>query len=280
MKSLEEFSKHTDLVREDDFDAISVTSVNGQLNGSSKGANIRNLCASQEVDKNPFKFLEATLDDFIPIDGPGSLNSRCDEAMFEKLRTLSPSLCRILDVLLASLAILILVPLFSIIVPILKFSGEGEILFRQTRVGRNGQPFSIIKFATMLKNSPNMTGGTITVYNDPRILPFGRLLRATKINELPQLFNVLVGDMSLVGPRPQALSYFLEFTDFGQEKITTVKPGLTGVGSIFSNEEKLLANFDGNHEELYTKHVVPYKEALEIWAIEQMVWRFISNLSC
>ena len=190
--------------------------------------------------------------------------------MFQNVNNLNSFLCRTLDVLLASFGILILMPLFLAVVPILKFSGEGEIFFKQARVGKNKKAFSILKFATMLKDSPNMAGGTITVSNDPRILPFGKLLRATKINELPQLVNILIGDMSLVGPRPQALDCFLEFTDYGQDKITTVKPGLTGIGSIFfSNEEKLLANFNGDHSEFYSEHVVPYKEILELWAIEQ-----------
>ena len=89
-----------------------------------------------------------------------------------------------------------------IIFILLKFTGEGDIFFYQDRIGKNGKYFKLYKFATMLRNSPNIATGTITIKNDPRILPLGRILRKTKINELPQLFNILIGDMSFIGPRP------------------------------------------------------------------------------
>ena len=89
---------------------------------------------------------------------------------------------------------------------VLRLTGEGEVFFLQERVGKDGKPFKLYKFATMLKNSPNMGTGTVTLKHDPRVLPVGRFLRKTKINELPQLLNILIGDMSVVGPRPQANS--------------------------------------------------------------------------
>ncbi len=97
---------------------------------------------------------------------------------------------------------MVLLPFFLIVILVLRFTGEGEIFYRQSRIGKNGQIIKVLKFATMLKNSPNMATGSLTVAHDPRVLPFGHFLRKTKINELPQLWNVLTGDMSLIGPRP------------------------------------------------------------------------------
>ena len=111
---------------------------------------------------------------------------------------------RILDIFLSGFGIIVLSPLLVIILPVLKLTGEGEILFFQQRVGFRKEKFGIIKFATMLKDSPNIGAGTITEKNDTRVLPVGKILRKTKINELPQLVNVLIGNMSLVGPRPHA----------------------------------------------------------------------------
>ena len=108
---------------------------------------------------------------------------------------------RILDVLFSLTAIILLLPLIFPILMILKFTGEGEIFYKQKRVGMSGKEFILFKFATMLKNSPSMGAGDITVHNDSRILPFGAILRKTKINELPQLLNIINGDMSIVGPR-------------------------------------------------------------------------------
>ena len=102
-------------------------------------------------------------------------------------------LIRFFDVVLSGLALIVLAPLLIPIVLFLKFSGEGEIFFLQERVGKNREMFKLFKFVTMLKNSPSMGTGTVTMKNDPRVLPAGKFLRKTKINELPQLFNVLIG---------------------------------------------------------------------------------------
>ncbi|MCB0681121.1 MAG: sugar transferase, partial [Saprospiraceae bacterium] len=107
---------------------------------------------------------------------------------------------RLLDILLASLALILLLPLLLITMIVLRFTAEREVFYLQTRMARYNKTFRIWKFATMLKDSPNMGTGTITLRNDPRVTAFGRILRKTKINELPQLFNVLLGDMSIVGP--------------------------------------------------------------------------------
>ena len=110
---------------------------------------------------------------------------------------------RFLDITFSLLALICLLPFLLPIALALKFTGEGEILFSQKRVGKNGKLFNLFKFATMLKNSPNLGSGTVTLKDDPRVLPFGGFLRKTKINELSQLINILRGDMSIVGPRPQ-----------------------------------------------------------------------------
>ena len=147
---------------------------------------------------------------------------------------------RFFDIVFCSLAIIIIAPILLPIMILLKFTGEGEIFYFQTRVGVN-KTFELIKFATMLKNSPNMGTGSITIKDDPRILPFGRFFRKTKINELPQIITVLLGDMSLVGPRPLTKENF-NFYSYDVKKILkSTKPGLSGIGSIvFRNEEEIL----------------------------------------
>jgi lipopolysaccharide/colanic/teichoic acid biosynthesis glycosyltransferase len=139
---------------------------------------------------------------------------------------------RILDIVLSSMALIILSPLLIIVVIILGCTGEGYIFYLQERVGLGGRIFGLYKFATMLKDSPSLPGGLLTKKGDSRILPVGRILRATKINELPQLFNVLKGDMSLIGPRPQARPHFDVFPEHVKKELIKVKPGLSGIGSI------------------------------------------------
>lgn len=174
---------------------------------------------------------------------------------------------RILDVLLSGFALLVLSPLLLPIGLLLRLTGEGEIFFFQERVGKDGKPFKLYKFATMLKNSPNSGTGTITMKNDPRILPFGKFLRKTKINELPQLLNILIGDMSLVGPRPQAQKNFSAFPLQLQEIIVKVKPGLSGLGPIvFRGEEDILADHAGSVD-FYDNVIAPYKGQIEAWYV-------------
>ena len=110
---------------------------------------------------------------------------------------------RLFDIIFSGIALVLLSPLLLPLMFILRVTGEGEIFFPQSRVGRGGKHFKLYKFATMLKDSPNMGTGTVTVKNDPRILPIGGFLRKTKVNELPQLINIFNGDMSVIGPRPQ-----------------------------------------------------------------------------
>ena len=117
----------------------------------------------------------------------------------------------------------------------------------------------------MLKNSPNIKTGTLTVKNDPRILPFGKFLRKSKINELPQLFNVLLGDMSLIGPRPLTIENFNFYSNDTKNIIQKIKPGLSGIGSIiFRNEEEILNNSVSTIK-FYKNIISPYKGSIEIW---------------
>lgn len=180
---------------------------------------------------------------------------------------------RIFDIFLSSLAILILSPIFIPIAIVLKFTGEGEIFYKQKRIGLNGKEFGLLKFATMLKNSPNIGAGEITVHNDPRVLPFGKFLRKTKINELPQLLNIIIGDMSIVGPRPMVPNTFYNYSIKAQTMLNTVRPGLSGIGSIFfRDEERYLLGIE-NPKEFYNKNIIPYKSDLELWYIQNNSFR-------
>ena len=175
---------------------------------------------------------------------------------------------RIIDVLLSILALLVLLPLFIPIVVIILLTGENKVFYLQTRVGYKNKDFKIIKFATMLSNSANMGSWSLTLKNDPRVLPFGSFLRKTKINELPQILNIIIGDLSIVGPRPQMQVDFEKYSDDVQGKIYNVRPGLTGIGSIiFRDEESLisLAAENENPHDFYKRVIAPYKGELEIW---------------
>lgn len=174
---------------------------------------------------------------------------------------------RLLDILLSASALLVLSPLLLPIALVLRLTGEGEVFYVQQRVGRGGEPFGLYKFATMLKNSPSIGTGTVTVKGDPRVLPVGRLLRKTKINELPQLLNILKGDMSIIGPRPQTRRCFDAFPACSQAEIIKVRPGLSGIGSIvFRNEEELM-HASREPERFYDEIIMPYKGALEEWYV-------------
>jgi len=176
---------------------------------------------------------------------------------------------RLLDIAISLIAILLFLPFGLMIAVILRLTGEGEVFYVQPRVGKDGRFFGLIKFVTMLKDSPNIGTKTVTVRNDPRVLPFGRLLRKAKLNEVPQLLNVLKGDMSIVGPRPLTPETFAYFPPDIQEQVVKVKPGLTGIGSIvFRDEESIVAMSKKSTIDCYREDVAPYKGELELWYIE------------
>lgn len=173
---------------------------------------------------------------------------------------------RLFDLTVAVLSLLLLFVPMILVMIILKFTGEGEIFYLQKRLGYLNNEFKIIKFATMVKNSPNIGTGSLTLRDDPRVLPFGKFLRKSKINELPQIFNVIIGNMSIVGPRPQMKVDFDKFPSKKRNEIYKSKPGITGVGSIiFRDEEKWISNFNGDKHEFYKNKIAPYKTEVELW---------------
>ena len=173
--------------------------------------------------------------------------------------------CRIFDITLSLLALILLSPIFALICLILKFTGEGEIIYWQKTVGKKNNIFYLVKFATMQKNSPNIATGNITVQNDPRVLPVGKFLRSTKINELPQLLNIFFGDMSFVGRRPLTPDLYQEYSEKAKASFASTRPGLTGVGSIVFRSEDIYINTAKNPIEFYKLQILPYKERLELW---------------
>jgi len=174
---------------------------------------------------------------------------------------------RLLDIVVSLLALIILIPIMLPVIAILRFSAEGHVFYLQDRIGRNRIKFKIIKFATMLKDSPNLASGFITLAGDWRVTKPGKFLRKTKINELPQIINILKGDISLVGPRPLVTKTFSAYNEDVQSKIYNVTPGLTGIGSIiFRDEESIISAItDENPHEFYRRIIAPYKGELEMW---------------
>jgi lipopolysaccharide/colanic/teichoic acid biosynthesis glycosyltransferase len=168
--------------------------------------------------------------------------------------------------ILSLTALLVFLPFGIIVALILRCTGEGEIFYIQDRIGKNGRHFGLLKFATMLKNSPNTGTGDVTIKDDPRVLPIGRFLRKTKVNEIPQLINVFIGDMSIIGPRPQTPKNFEFFPFEDKEIILSMRPGLSGIGSIvFRDEEKIVAYCGKTVDECYRELIGPYKAKLEAW---------------
>jgi len=173
---------------------------------------------------------------------------------------------RFFDIVFSLIVLILLSPFLIPIAILLRCSGEGYVFYYQKRIGYKNTYFNIIKFATMLKNSPNMGTGTITLRNDPRLLPMGKFLRKSKINELPQILNVLKGDMSLVGPRPLVDKTFNAYPEVLRNKVYESVPGITGIGSVvFRDEEALISAATIPPHEFYQLVIAPYKGELEMW---------------
>lgn len=190
---------------------------------------------------------------------------------------------RFCDVLFASLGLLVLVPFLLPIIILLKYTSEGEVFYKQERIGTNSKAFYILKFATMLKNSSNIGNKNLTVRNDPRVTPIGRLLRKSKINELPQLWNVLIGDMSFIGPRPLLSKGIGMYSEEARNQILSIRPGITGIGSlIFRDEEQLVTLYNQkgyDTKEYYQLHIFPFKGEVECWYVSrQSFWLDIKIL--
>tara|TARA_B100001250_G_scaffold413922_1_gene449774 strand:- start:2031 stop:2705 length:675 start_codon:yes stop_codon:yes gene_type:complete len=176
---------------------------------------------------------------------------------------------RFLDILLSGSALLILSPLFFLIIVILKLTGEHEVFYFQDRIGYKRKVFKVFKFVTMIKNSEKLPGGTLTMKNDERVLPIGRFLRKTKINELPQLINILLGDMSIVGPRPLVPEGEDNYRLEDSKIIRSIRPGASGIGSLILRDEESYYAHRSDAHEFYKNIISPYKGSIEIWYVSK-----------
>jgi lipopolysaccharide/colanic/teichoic acid biosynthesis glycosyltransferase len=173
---------------------------------------------------------------------------------------------RAVDIVFSMTLILLFLPFGLVLAIVLRLTGEGKVFYFQPRIGFGGKAFKLVKFATMLENSPHLGSGDITLKGDSRVLPIGRFLRMTKINEIPQVLNVIKGDMTLVGPRPLTPKNFALYPERVKEEIVKVRPGVTGVGSIvFRDEESILAGSSKSYLEAYRDEIAIYKGELELW---------------
>lgn len=163
---------------------------------------------------------------------------------------------RLLDLLLAALGLLLTSPVQALIALAVRLDSRGPVLFRQVRVGRAGQPFEILKFRTMTAGA---VGAAITTKGDARVTRVGRVLRSTKLDELPQLWNVLVGEMSLVGPRPEVPQYVALWPSHLRDKILSVRPGITDPASIEFRDEGALLATQVDPERYYREVLLPLK---------------------
>ncbi len=184
---------------------------------------------------------------------------------------------RQLDIVVSGLVLMIFSVPLVIIMVILKLTGEREAFYLQDRVGYKGKLIKVTKFATMVKDSPNIGTQDITLKNDPRVLPVGRLLRRTKLNEFPQFWDVFVGKLALVGWRPLMPKGFADYPECVQKAIIEVKPGLTGIGSlVFRDEEAIISQalLDGRDlRRCYRDDIMPFKGSLEVWYVaNQGLW--------
>lgn len=172
---------------------------------------------------------------------------------------------RIFDIVASLIAIICLSWLLIPIMIILVCTGEHEIFYKQMRVGKGGNMFGVLKFATMLKNSEKIGSGLVTTRDDPRVLPFGKFLRKTKLNELPQLFNILGGSMSVVGPRPMVKSGYDAYSEEAQQCYNQMTPGLSGIGSIVFRDEEYYISKAKDPKAFHLQCIQPFKGSLEVW---------------
>lgn len=187
---------------------------------------------------------------------------------------------RLLDMLVAGVGLLLLLPLMSVIALLIRLDSPGNIFFAHERVGRYGRKFKVLKFRTMVSDAPQR-GIPITAGGDPRITRIGRILRKTKLDELPQLWNVLKGEMSLVGPRPEVEKYVNLWDPELREQVLSVRPGITGLTQIrYRHEESLLAH-QPDPETYYRETLLPTKLASDaeyvrkrsLWFDLWLLWR-------
>lgn len=171
---------------------------------------------------------------------------------------------RLFDVVLTIIALVLLSPMMILTALVIKVSMPGPILFKQVRIGRYAKPFTIYKFRTMRLNNSKVS---VTLSNDSRITPFGNLLRKTKIDELPQLFNILKGEMSVVGPRPDVPGYY-DTLKGDYQVIWQLRPGLTGLDSMCYPNEQAILDKESDPELYYDTVLWPDKVRLNRWYAE------------
>ena len=174
---------------------------------------------------------------------------------------------RFIDLLIATIALILLSPVFIVVTFILLLTGEHEVFYSQKRIGYRNKPFRIWKFATMYKNNSFTGSKEITLRNDPRVTRFGRILRMTKINELPQIINVYKGEMSIVGPRPLMEVSFNLYSAEVKKLIYNSKPGITGIGSLIFRDEEKTVSEAADPQKMYAS-IYPYKGELELWYLQ------------
>lgn len=194
---------------------------------------------------------------------------------------------RVFDLLLSSLGLLALAPLLLLIALLIKLDSPGPVMFRQERVGRFGQPFRIHKFRTM-QHEPAVQGLQITVGADRRITRVGGFLRTSKLDELPQLLDVWLGDMSLVGPRPEVPRYVAHYPAELRDKVLSVRPGITDIASIEYRDESAVLARAADPEQAYIHEVLPHKLALAAQYVDRasigldvrLIWRTLLAIVC
>lgn len=218
------------------------------------------------LNKNEISNLEIKTKEIIEEINVEEIN--VEEILKNKARSLI--IKRIFDILISGIGILFISPIFLIISLLVKITSEGPIFFKQIRIGKNGREFKILKFRTMIVEAEKV-GMQITVGKDSRITKIGHFLRKTKLDELPQLINVIIGDMSLVGPRPEVPKYVNLYSE-NQKKILLVRPGITDIASIeFRNENDILG-LSSNPEKEYIENIMSKKIELNYY--------YLKNISC
>jgi lipopolysaccharide/colanic/teichoic acid biosynthesis glycosyltransferase len=174
---------------------------------------------------------------------------------------------RFFDLAISGCGLVLSLPLWAAAALAIKLDSKGPVLFRQDRVGMGGRPFSILKFRTMSVGS-DLEGQRLTRRNDPRVTRVGRILRRTRMDELPQLLNVLWGEMSLVGPRPEMPEHAALLTE-AEKKVLEVRPGITSPASLEYLDESELLGSEGSVEQLYAKVILPAKVRLNLQYLER-----------
>ena len=175
---------------------------------------------------------------------------------------------RIIDIVIASFAFIFLLPIFILTTLLIKIDSRGSIIFKQNRIGYKQRVFSIYKFRTMRQSTHYIS--KITTADDKRITPLGYFLRKHKIDELPQLLNIIIGDMSIIGPRPEVPDFLDSYTEDERQIIFSIRPGLSDLASLKFIDENELLKDQGDHEKFYIENILPEKKLLQIKYVRTM----------